>query len=510
MIFAPRQQQHILFDQRRDIDRRELPRLAKKFVRRRCSGHVHAFLNAPFRNRTFFGEPFHHRVHHGGCAKAEQGVEHRAPEWIDLTQIDFQEVGKNIIGDNACHARLERGRTKYQTAAHRQPDERDLIELEIIQHRRHRLMPLRGHRQPCFVERATLAGAFEGNDFVACVAQIEKSGSQFFDVAVEATEEDDRAFGLGGGEPIRRQHPFVRAIGVGDAVTLKLVEAVHRPHRAQEILARVFPVGVVGPHKEFGATIVVSGSKDVSLTRRIRRQCQKFPLPVAVVRNARRDQSHLLQHARLTDPTVPAVHLEVHAGVRMQLVKTDGEGDGFHGFFSRYRVLKKKRAIQSCMLMSLSATKRRSPFGAPFQPFSAWKPRQCWSLKFVSLHRIARNESTLFFYLASAKPPQLFRKPLRAGNYFSVGTTDLIWLAAEAASRRTFFDEVFRLLHRAPLGEVVVFHFKMRSRILAAVPGVVAIELAIGLLNELEQMHHLGLRFRWWRRSACGHGQAGE
>ena len=377
MIFAPRQQQHILFDRRRDIDRREFPCLKKKFVRRRCSGYVHAFLNAPFGDRTFFGESFHHCVHHGSRAKAEQGVEHRAPEWIDLTQIDFQEVGKNIIGDHACHARLESGRAKYQTAAHRQPDERDLVELEIIQHRRHRLMPFGAHRQPRFVERAALAWTFEGNDFVAGVAQIEKSGSQFFDVAVEATEKNDRAFGLGGVEPISGQHPFVRAICVGDPVTLKLVEAVHRPYRAQEILARVFPVGVVGPHKEFGRTIVVSGSQDVSLTRCIRRQCQKFPLPVGVVRNARRDQSHLVQHACFSDPTVPAVHLEVHAGVRMQLVKTDGEGDGFHGFFSRYRVLKKKRAIQSCMLMSLSATKRRSPFGAPFQPFSAWKPRQC-------------------------------------------------------------------------------------------------------------------------------------
>ena len=44
---------------------------------------------------------------------------------------------------------------------------------------------------------------------------------------------------------------------------------------------------------------------------------------------------HLVQHACLTDPAEPAVHLEVHADVWMQRVKNFGKGFGYHYFFHK-------------------------------------------------------------------------------------------------------------------------------------------------------------------------------
>src|SRR6266852_7739680 len=59
-------------------------------------------------------------------------------------------------------------------------------------------------------------------------------------------------------------------------------------------------------------------------------QRQKLALPVDVVRYARSDAAHLVQHAWFADPTEPAVHLEVHADVLMQRVQTNGEGSLVH------------------------------------------------------------------------------------------------------------------------------------------------------------------------------------
>ena len=61
-------------------------------------------------------------------------------------------------------------------------------------------------------------------------------------------------------------------------------------------------------------------SKDKSLSQTVLCARYNLPLPIRTGRESRRFRPHFLQHLGLAHPTDPAVHLEVHAHVRVQVV----------------------------------------------------------------------------------------------------------------------------------------------------------------------------------------------
>jgi hypothetical protein len=173
----------------------------------------------------------------------------------------------------------------------RQARGRDVVQLEIVQHRFHGLMPCGGHVQAGVVQRTTLARPLKSNHFITCITQIEKGRGQFFDVAVKAAKENDGAFGVFRCETVGRQKTTNFA----------------------------------------GGTKIETRSENMSICVGFFGQRQKLALPVTVVRYARSGIAHLGQHAGFTDPTEPTVHLKVHADVGMQVMETDGESAWFHG-----------------------------------------------------------------------------------------------------------------------------------------------------------------------------------
>jgi hypothetical protein len=110
----------------------------------------------------------------------------------------------------------------------------------------------------------------------------------------------------------------------------ELIKSVNRTHRAQKLIAGGAPAGVISAHEKVGGAKVEARPENMSLPAGFLGQHQKLAFPVNVVRDARSDIAHLVQHAGFTDPTEPAVHLEVHADVVMQLVEADGEDGRFH------------------------------------------------------------------------------------------------------------------------------------------------------------------------------------
>lgn len=239
--------------------------------------------------------------------------------------FDFEEVGQDVVGDHLRSARLECSGPHRETAAERQADQCDLIDAKVIEHRTHRLAPLRRHRQAAVFERATLAGSVEGDHVIAGFAQEQESRCELLDAAVESAEEDHRALGARKPESVRRQPARVWTIGVGHGVALPKVSTVDGTKRRQESCARRLPIRIVGAPEELGRAPVEASSERATLQRSRFRQRHEVALPVGIERDARRCRPHLVKHGRLAHPAEPAVHLEVHADVGVESVEADGK-----------------------------------------------------------------------------------------------------------------------------------------------------------------------------------------
>src|SRR5450631_1255712 len=95
----------------------------------------------------------------------------------------------------------------------------------------YRLVPLGGHRQTCFVERASLAGAVESDDVVAGVAKVDERRGQLLHIAVESAEEDDRALRAQWCESIGGQESAQVTVCIRHGVAFAQLKSIRRPHR---------------------------------------------------------------------------------------------------------------------------------------------------------------------------------------------------------------------------------------------------------------------------------------
>ena len=187
---------------------------------------MHAFLEAPLRNGTLSGRSPRDGINHARCAQFEQDLEQNALHRIHLAKGGVQGIRIDVIGHHTVDARLERCGAHHETSAQRKAGKGDVIEFEVVQDRFHGPMPRSGHVQARVVERATLARSLEGDHFIAGIAQVEKSRGQFFDIAVEAAEEYDRALGPTGCESVGRQDTCDTLCGVTHFVASELIESV--------------------------------------------------------------------------------------------------------------------------------------------------------------------------------------------------------------------------------------------------------------------------------------------
>ena len=69
-------------------------------------------------------------------------------------------------------------------------------------------------------------------------------------------------------------------------------------------------------------------------------------------------------------------------------------------------------------------------------------------------------------------------QPSGTRYYLSILAAYLIVPAAQTAFRSRPFNEVFGLVDQFLPDEIIIFHFEMKARIFAVVPGIVAIKLA--------------------------------
>ena len=94
---------------------------------------------------------------------------------------------------------------------------------------------------------------------------------------------------------------------------------------------------------------------------------------------------------------------------------------------------------------------------------------------------------------------QLIAQPSITRHCFPATTPDLIRPAAQAASRGGFLDEVFRCIDLIAHHQPLILGAQMRLRPFRIVPAAVAIKIAAGAADKLEQM----IDFRLRRRRRC-------
>src|SRR5713101_2629662 len=83
-------------------------------------------------------------------------------------------------------------RTRGSRAAKRKPEQRDVRETKVIQHRAHRLVPFRSHWHACF-QRGALSGPVKRYNIETFGLQSEQDGKPLLDVAVESAKNDELA-----------------------------------------------------------------------------------------------------------------------------------------------------------------------------------------------------------------------------------------------------------------------------------------------------------------------------
>jgi hypothetical protein len=151
--------------------------------------------DAPTGEQVATHPPEHDGVEQPGRADHPQYPDRGTSPGRDLPEIRGQEVGEDVVGDDAGHPRLAGGGADRETATERDAHQRHPVQAEVVQDGADRAMPVRGEPQAVVFEGAALPRPLDADHLISVARDHQHHRQELLEVAVEAAEEDHRPLG---------------------------------------------------------------------------------------------------------------------------------------------------------------------------------------------------------------------------------------------------------------------------------------------------------------------------